>query len=163
MKYIITLLVISLFGCTDRQIVVSGLEGQRMPGFEMLLMDSTTVINSNDIPAGSPLVLFYLSPYCPYCKAQTEDLTAKMNELKGINIYILSSFPISEIKKYRDKFQLSKYANITVGKLNDDTLFTKYYKVSGVPYIAVYNKEKRLNEVMLGNVPIRDIKEVAFQ
>lgn len=155
-------LLIIVLGCnSNRTKVISGLEGKPLPAFNMLLMDSTTHLNTQNIPAGQPLVLFYFSPFCPYCRAQTEEIKSEIESLKNIQFYFLAAFPLYEIKSFDKRYGLSSYNNVTLAQIRD-TSFGKYYKIHGVPYIAIYDKQKYLKEVLLGKTDVDVIKEIAF-
>lgn len=164
MKKIFTfLLFISMTGCSDPvPSITTGLEGKPIPSFELLLMDSTTRLNTTNIPAGEPIVLFYFSPYCPYCRAQTQEIVDELKSLNHIRFYLLSNFPFHSVKQYYNHYQLKNYPNIIVGQ-DFAMYFERYFKASGVPYIAVYQKDKRLRQVLVGKVDTRVIKEIALE
>lgn len=164
MKNLALLIVIFSFGgCFGkRPTVISGLEGKPIPSFNFLLTDSVTRLNTDNIPAGQSFVIFFFSPFCPYCKAQTEELKEDIKSVENVNFYFVSAFPLYQLKKYDEQYGLSKYKNITIAQIKD-TAFTKYYKISGVPYIAVYNAKKQLKEVLLGKVSTSDIRNAAIE
>lgn len=155
-------LIFLLPGCWQRTKVISGLEGKPLPDFDLLLLDSTTKINTHSISKTKPFVLFYLNPNCPYCRAQTNELTGGIKDFDKVDFYLVSRYPLNKIKNYNDDYKLSKFPNVIVGKILDTT-FEKYFKIQGVPYMAIYNKNKTLNEVMLGKVSSKDIITSALQ
>jgi thiol-disulfide isomerase/thioredoxin len=149
-----------LYAChSGRTKIISGLEGKPLPSFNMLLTDSISNLNSSRIPAGRPIVLFYFSPYCPYCKAETEEIMEKVMLLKNIQFYFISPYPITPIKDFDKRFGLSKHENFIVAQITD-TSFSKYYTIPGVPYMAIYDDRKILREVLLGKHNVDDIKEI---
>jgi thiol-disulfide isomerase/thioredoxin len=162
-KLSILLLFVGLAGCFDRQsTIITGLEGTSLPNFSFQLTDSITLLNSKSIPAGKPIVLFLFSPNCPYCKAQTAEITSKIKSLNNIHFYLLSLYPLYQIKDYYNHFQLSQYSNITIAR-DYDNYCGNYFKVPGVPYIAIYNKDKRLKRVLIGNVSASVIRDIAVE
>src|SRR5688500_5572501 len=111
------ILVAGLAGCFGKPPVVNtGLEGKPIPSFKLLLMDSTTQINTNDIGSGKPVVLLLISHHCTYCRALTDDIIQNVKSLTDIRFYMLSSFPFHEIKQYCDQYKLKDYSNIVVGQ-----------------------------------------------
>jgi thioredoxin-related protein len=157
-----SLLLLAIFSCHGRRtIVISGLEGKPLPSFNMLLTDSITYLKSENIPVGQPFVLFYFSPFCPYCKAQVEKIKQEIKIIKDLQFYFIAEFPLYQIKQYDQHYGLSNYTNITLAQVRD-TSFSKYYNIHGVPYMAVYNKQKKLKEVLLGISDVEVIKEIAF-
>ncbi|HEU4552225.1 MAG TPA: redoxin domain-containing protein [Chitinophaga sp.] len=164
MKLLCTLiLVVMLAGCVSHnERVITGYEGKPLPDFTVLKMDSITRITTASIPTGKPMVIFLFSPYCPYCRAQTADIIKNEKELKNVQVYMLSEFPFVTLKGYYEQYELNKYPNITLVQ-DYDAYFAKFYKASAVPFIAVYNKDKTLKQVLLGNVGVNKIKDAVFE
>lgn len=163
MKYLTALLIIAMLtGCFGQPVELSGLEGKPLPSFNLLLMDSSTRLNTSTVPAGQPAVFFYITPVCPYSRAQTEDIIANMKSLQHIRFYIVSNFPFNQIKNYFDHYQLKKYTNITVGQ-DYDSYFGNYFNVQAVPYMAIFDKEKKLKRVVTGKVGIDLVKNIALE
>ena len=163
MKNLFFLLIsATLSGCFGRQpTVITGMEGKPLPSFNLLLMDSSTLFNTKNIPSDKPIVFFFFSPTCPYCRAQTEEMIDNIKSLSTIQFYMLSSFPFDDIKKYDEHYQLKKYSNITVGQ-DYNFYVSNYFKAPGIPYMAIYNKEKKLKQVLMGNVGTDLIRDIAF-
>jgi thiol-disulfide isomerase/thioredoxin len=156
-------LLIMILSCHGRRTkVISGLEGKPLPSFRMLLMDSVNYLNSANIPVGQPVVLFYFSPFCPYCRAQTQEIKNEINAVKDIRFYFMAPFPLKDIKQFEHHYSLSNCTNITLAQINDSA-FSNYYKINAVPYTAIYNKQKQLKEVLLGKCDVDLIKKVAFE
>ena len=160
-KIIFLLLGLSIAGCFEHKpTIVTGLEGKPLPSFSFLLMDSTSRLNTNSITNGKPTVILIFNPYCPYCRAQTEAIIDDIKSFGNIRFYMLSAFPFGLVKDYYDQYQLKNYPNITVGQDYTDFLGS-YYKAAGVPYTAVYDKAQRLQQVFMGNVSTRVIRDIA--
>ncbi|WP_207510453.1 TlpA family protein disulfide reductase [Longitalea luteola] len=161
MKYCILLftaaLLISCFGTEPQK---TGKEGKPMPSFSLLSLDSTTWINSKDFPIGKPTVMFYFSPYCPHCKAQTKQIVQEIDELKNIQFYFISSYSLAEVKAYANEFQLAKYPNVTTA-LDSASFINDYFEIPGFPYFAIYGKDKKLNKSFLGKLYISQILKAA--
>ena len=153
----------ALSGCAGNNTpLVTGFEGKPLPSFNMLKMDSITRLNTANLPEGKPMVIFLFSPYCPYCRAQTEDMIKDAKKLQNVQVYMLSAFPFSTIKGYYDQYHLDKYPNITVVQ-DYESYFENYYKAPGVPFISIYTKDKMLKEVLIGNVGVKNIKDAVFE
>ena len=155
--YIILILV--LCGCFGRQPnITTGMEGKPIPSFNLRLMDST-VFNTQNITSTSPIILFFISPSCPYCKALTEDIISDKNLSDNNQIFIISSAPLQSLKQYYKDFNLQKHPNITVGYDYDD-YFSNRFQVNSIPYIAIYDKSKKLKQVLIGKVKTGLIKDI---
>jgi thiol-disulfide isomerase/thioredoxin len=141
----------SLAGCYSAEPHKTGKEGQPIPKFSLLLTDSITWITPNQQSINKPMALFYFSPYCPFCKAQTEEILEDINRLKDIQFYLISRFPMPAIKEYQQKYQLAKYPNIVMG-MDTSAFMTDYFEMPGVPYWAIYNKNKKLSQSFVGKI-----------
>jgi peroxiredoxin len=144
------------FGVTPQK---TGKEGRPMPDFNILLSDST-VLYTRDIPAGKPVVMFYFSPYCPFCKAVTEDILEEMDELNNIQFYFVTSYGLPHLESFIKEHQLTRYTNIAAG-IDTANFIHKYYSAQGVPYTAIFNKNKVLNNSFMGKISTGQIKDVA--
>jgi thiol-disulfide isomerase/thioredoxin len=163
MKTTAVLLTIAfLYGCYGRKPEQTGMEGKSMPSFPLLLPDSTTQINTNSIKPGKPTVLFCFGPYCPYSRAQMEEIIEDMHKMKDIRFYIFTNWPFKDMKGFYKHYELYKYSNITTG-LDYTDYFRHYFEARGVPYIAIYGKDNRLKKSFIGEIYSSQIKEVAAE
>ena len=161
MKYIlISIFAVSLYGCFGKTPEKTALKGKPIPSFKLLLPDSTTWYDTKDIPSGKPVVLLYFGPHCPYSRAQMEEIIKDMDILKDIRFYVFTPYPFREMKDFYNHYQLNKYPNIVTG-MDTKNFFGDYFEARGVPYTAIYGKDRRLNESFIGKIYGSQIKEVA--
>ncbi|NII25840.1 redoxin domain-containing protein [Pseudoflavitalea sp. X16] len=161
MKLLFQLIIIStMAGCFGADPQKTGLEGKPLPEFSLLLPDSATWFNSKNIPSGKPIAIFYFNPYCPYCKAQTTEIIEDMDKLKNIQFYFVTNYPLMDLKKFYNEYQLVKYPNITTG-VDTGMVVNDYFEIAGVPYIAIYSKNKTLNKTFMGKIYSSQLKKVA--
>jgi thiol-disulfide isomerase/thioredoxin len=131
-----------------------------MPAFNLLLADSVTQLNTKDILTTRPIVLFYFSPYCPYCRAQIEEIIHKIDRVKDIQFYVFTSYSFKEMKHFYREYQIDKYPNIQMG-IDQSNFFADYFEAPGLPYMAIYGKDKKLRKAFVGNVYSGQIKSAA--
>jgi len=162
MKNTILLLILAILsGCYGPKTPLkTGLEGKALPAFNLLLTDSSTYVNTGNLPNSQPIVLFCFSPRCPYCRAQMDEIVGDMASLKGIRFYVLTTWPFAEMKDFYRHYQLNTFSNVVVG-LDYTHFFVDYFKAEGIPYLAIYGRDKRLKGAFMGNVYSNQIKEVA--
>jgi len=125
----------------------TGVEGRTLPPFDLLLADSTTHLNTGDIPTGKPFIVVGFSPFCKHCQALLADLTQHIDEFKGTRIYYVTPGKFSNMRTFYRYFHLEKYPNIVVGWDSANTFFS-YFKATGTPYTTVFDSKKRLKWVM---------------
>lgn len=155
-------LLLILTGCFGKKPEKTGKEGIPMPEFNILLTDSITLLNTSNIASGKPIVLFYFSPYCPYCKSQTQEIIEEMEELKDIQFYFITSFPLPTLKEFIKIYQLNKFPNIISG-IDRKQFVHNYFEVSAIPYTAIYGKDKKLNNAFIGKINFAQLRKVAEQ
>lgn len=132
-------LLATLTGCNNKNVT-------HLPAFNLMLTDSSTIINTGDIPRGEPTLLMYFSPDCEHCHHTTQEMLRKIDSLKEVHIYLLTPMPFDELRKFSKQYNLDKYRNITVG--NDyQFAFYRAFKPSSIPYIVIYDKHKKLIRV----------------
>ncbi|HEY8957434.1 TlpA family protein disulfide reductase [Chitinophaga sp.] len=134
----------------------TGKEGLLMPSFTLLLSDSVTYINTKDIPKGRPIVLFYFSPYCPFCQAEIKEITKNIDKLKDIQFYVLTPYPYNEMMTFYNGFNLKSYSNIKAA-IDINSFFGSYFNTVQIPYLAIYGKEKKLNGAFIGGISSEQI------
>jgi hypothetical protein len=145
--------------CFSREPENTSRKGERLPSFKILLMDSTSVLDTKDIAANKSFVFFYFGPHCPYSRAQMKEILGNIEKLKSYNFYVISGWPYSELKDFYNHYQLYKYSNITVG-YDYTHVFTEYLNIKGVPYLAVYNDDKILKESFAGKTNSKQLISV---
>lgn len=155
--------LVIMTGCYSKkpEITKTGLEGQLMPAIDLISIDSSSHFSTETIAAGKPTILFAFEPWCPYCKAQTTSMLAQIKKLQEINIYMLCTSPYDQFKSFYKKYHLEKYPNIKAG-VDHRLTFVEYFHPTGIPYLAIYSKQKKLKGIMTGKNYISDIKEAAL-
>jgi len=159
-KISILILFISLSGCFGKDPQKTGLEGKPLPTFNLFLADSMTYLNTSTIPSGKPIALLYFGPNCPYSRAQIEEIINHNQSLQDIQFYVFTISSFQEMKQFYHHYQLNKYPNIKVG-VDYKTFFSSYFEIPGVPFMAIYGKDRRLNKAFIGQVSSKQIKSIA--
>ena len=160
MKSIFFMLFVLLISCNSiQQESKFDLKGSELPRFNILLMDSITQFNTANLPKAKHTVLFFINPDCPYCRAQTEDILKQITKFKHTQFCIFTYAPYYSTKSYYDKYKLDGYKNIIVG-IDVDAFFYPYFKTTAVPFLAVYDSERKLEKIKVGQANANEIKEI---
>ncbi len=161
MKYAtFLLLLVFIIGCYSKEPEKTAHKQDPLPYFNLLLADSSTYFSTKDLPNGKPVVLFYFGPHCPYSRAQMQGIIDNIAKFKDLQFVVFTTSPFDEMKWFYKNYQLNKYANIITG-VDYTNFFANYFKTDGVPYLAIYGRDKRLNDAFEGQMPVTQIKSVA--
>ena len=131
-----------------------------IPQFTLLTADSGT-ITKNDLKKNRNTLFMYFSPTCDHCQVQTDSMVAEMSKLKDVQILMATYSPISEMKTFYEERALSKYGNILMG-YDSKYFFPPFYKMSSLPFMALYDKKGNFITSFHGNTSINKIVE-AFE
>ena len=104
------------------------------------LLDTTLFTNAN-LPVNRPVVIVYFSPECGHCHFEMKEIIKNIDSLRNAFFVFTSRYPIDSIKGFANKYKVSSYPNMIMGK--DPTyFFPVYYNISFTPFIAVYDTNK---------------------
>jgi thiol-disulfide isomerase/thioredoxin len=129
--------------------VKTGMEGRLLPSFDLLLADSTTRLNTADIPTGQPFIVIGFSPWCTHCQAETRNIISHISQFRDTRIYYVTPYPFSEMTTFYRYYKLGQYPNIIMGRDGKDS-FLRYFKAPGIPYTVVLDAKKRVKLVVFG-------------
>ena len=160
MKYILGFLISMAF-CFNiaAQEKPMYLQQRTPPPSVLLLPDTTTKWHLKaKLEKDKPLLIMFFSPECDHCKHETEELIKNINKFKGIQIVMATTMPFGDMKAFATKYKLAKYG-ITVGR---DIAYTMppYYEMKNLPYLAFYDKNKKLISTFEGGLGIPGILKV---
>ncbi len=157
MKFIFSSVLIVLFSiAATAQDVPLYIKQKTPPPTILLLTDSITKWPLKArLEKGKPLLLMAFSPDCDHCRHKTEELIKNINKFKGIQIVMATTQDFGEMKKYAEEFKLAQYG-IIVGR---DIAYAipSYYEMKNLPYLAFYDKSKKLISTFEGSLSIPGI------
>lgn len=126
------------------------------PPVKLLMPDSSSYFTKDVLPKKTPVLLMVFHPSCEHCQAETENITKNIDKFKGIQIVMSTMVPLFEMKAFMDKYHLAAYENIIVAQ--DYTFFLPpYFQFNNLPFLAFYNKKKKLVSTFSGSLPVDKI------
>lgn len=152
-----TILLVFMASCFGKKPDLTGKEKTVIPSFPILLPDSTTWLNTKDIKEGENFVVFLFGPHCPYSKAEMKDIVDNSKKLNDIQFYVITPYPFNQMKQFYTTYKLNQYPNIHTA-IDPNNFFGKYMGAKGVPYLAIYGKDKKLKKVFKGITSVYEIK-----
>lgn len=148
---------ITIYRCTE-SLGQKQAKIKTVPEFDGLLMDSATKFKIGSLPSEKNIILFFFLTDCDYCKQLTRQILLNSNTFKKTTIVFISPSPFEQIKNFYYNYELNKFPNYVVAQ--DYSLsFPKYFNVDGVPYLAIYSKDKTLKKILVGNTNINTLKK----
>lgn len=128
-----------------------------VPPITLLRADSG-IISKERLKKNEPVILMYFSPECHHCQRQMEDMLARMNDLKKVQIILATHRPMEELIAFQTKYKLQDHSNIQAGR--DTKYFIQpFYRIKNLPYLALYDKKGKLITTFEGNVSIDRLLE----
>jgi thiol-disulfide isomerase/thioredoxin len=156
------LLIILLLSCKDKGTdpFVTGMEKKPLPDLGILLPDSASYFNTSNIAAGKKVILFFYSPTCPHCRAQMREILKHINQYKDHQLCVLTWSDFPAMKEFNTYFNLQKYPNIITG-IDTGFVVPRIYGITAVPFMAAFDKDKRLKSAYLGRMSSKTLLKAA--
>jgi thiol-disulfide isomerase/thioredoxin len=130
----------------------------KLPAFNIRLMDSTTVFNTYNIPAGKKTMIVFFSPDCKHCQALVRHLTRSMDSFENVQFYMVTPVhSMADLRNFYHKYHLGDYKNIKVVGRDYEFFFGTFYGIKVVPDLALYDEHKMLIKLFEGDTPLADI------
>ncbi len=130
-----------------------------LPAFKLQNPDSTSFFNMYDVRADRPTVLFFFAPDCEHCHLTTKELLGSMDSMKGADFYWFTYLPLTALREFTAQHKLDSYPNIKTGR--DYTFFfMKFYGASTVPYLVIYDKNKKLVKLYDGAIKVPEVVRI---
>ncbi|XZF13243.1 TlpA family protein disulfide reductase [Chitinophagaceae bacterium MMS25-I14] len=130
-----------------------------LPAFNLLELDSSTIFNTYNIPEGKPVVLMFYSPDCDHCQKLAQEIMKHMDSLSVADFYLLTPMTIGASKVFYDQYHVKNYKNIRLFK-DYEFFFPRFYGASYVPYLAIYDRHKKLVKVYEGGAKTSELIRV---
>ena len=124
-----------------------------IPAIAVTTIPDSTIFTNINLQKNTPFCIMFFSPDCDHCHIQTKELLAYKEELKGIQILLLSIAPYQEIKNFYDEFGLSAMPNLSIGQDVNFKLGSTY-RISTYPSIFLYDQKGNLAKAFIGNIGI---------
>ncbi len=110
-----------------------------VPPFKILLTNGS-YFGYKDLEINKSLMLIYFSPDCDHCRDFIHTLRAKMGYLIGIQIIMVSYFPLKSLQQFNKDYKLGEFSNIKIGTEGNSFLIPGYFKIGKFPFTVLYNK-----------------------
>ena len=137
--------------------------GSVLPSFRIRLLDGETIVDTKTIDNKKPTIFILFSPDCKHCSDIVKSLTAQLPTFDSVNLCLLSTpMPMEDIRSFATLNKLLLYDQITVGQ-DVDFFFGSFFKANTVPFVAVYDKQKKLFTIIKNLKEIDELKSIILQ
>jgi len=134
---------------------------QTIPKFELKTLNDIPFANSNLKPNISTIFIYYNSE-CDFCHHEAESISRNLNEFENVQFIFVSTENIDTIKQFSEKHKLDNQAIITF-LYDSDYQFTTQFNAQSIPYVLIYNKNKKLIKKHNGQLNANGILRVLKQ
>jgi thiol-disulfide isomerase/thioredoxin len=148
MKFWIQLLLVLIIATkvtAQTDTIPTYLRNPTIPTFSIQLPDSSW-FSKSQLSTKKPTLILYFSPDCGHCQLETEDIISKMNDLKKIQIVMVTSRPFEDMTQFAAHYKLDHFPNIKIGR-DAQKRITQFYQVKFTPFSALYDKKGQLLKV----------------
>lgn len=124
-----------------------------IPAIKINIVPDSSVFTNQNLNTSSPFILIFFNPDCEHCQKETKELLAYKEELKNIQILMVSSASYPEIKNFYETYGLSSMPNIKLGQ-DVNVKLGSIYKLRIYPSIFVYDNRGTLAKAFVGNIGV---------
>ncbi len=133
-----------------------------LPAFNIRMMDSVTIFNTYNIPAGKKTMIVFFSTDCKHCQALMRHLTKAMDSLENVQFYMVTPVhSMTDLRNFYAKYHLADYKNIQLVGRDYEFFFGTFYGIKVVPDLALYDEHKKLIKLFEGDVSVSEIYQYA--
>ena len=154
----VSLVILSLNTFAQTDTIPEYLSDRTLPGFTIQRADSSW-LTKNDL-AKKPTLILYFSPDCGHCQLETEELIINLKSLGDLQIVMITSRAVGEMKEFSNKYMLQKFPSIKVGS-DTNRFISRFYKVKFTPFSALYNKKGKLVKVYEDGIDFKELATLA--
>jgi hypothetical protein len=127
--------------------------------FQILLSDSVTLFTRAQLPKETATAFIIFSPECSHCQEEAGALFAKKDQLKGIQIVMITMNAFPAMKEFIFRYRLNEVPNLFVGR-DIYYLMPAFYQFRNLPFHAMYNRDGHLLSTFEGSMAITQLINV---
>ena len=156
---VLTLMSLSAYSQQDSTQLPPYQRFRTVPPFKLLKTDSATYFTKDDLKKNKPVLIMIFSPDCEHCQHATEEMISRIDDLKDIQIVMATTLQFSQMKEFYEKYELSKYDNITVGQ-DYQYILLSFFRPHFLPYLGMYDKKGKLLTTFEGTLKMEELLKI---
>jgi cytochrome oxidase Cu insertion factor (SCO1/SenC/PrrC family) len=127
-----------------------------IPSFSITKVPDSSNLTQNQLKKKKPLVFFFFNPDCDHCHQETKNLIAKIDQLKDVQILMISILDFNSIKKFYKEYKIANYPNITMARETTYNL-PGFFSIHSIPDVYVYDKQGKFLKTFKKTFPVEEI------
>jgi cytochrome oxidase Cu insertion factor (SCO1/SenC/PrrC family) len=127
-----------------------------IPSFSITKVPDSSNFTQNQLKKKKPLVFFFFNPDCDHCHQETKNLIAKIDQLKDVQILMISILDFNSIKKFYKEYKIANYPNITIARETTYNL-PGFFSIHSIPDVYVYDKQGKFLKTFKKTFPVEEI------
>ena len=157
-KIVFALLVlcISLYASAQTDSSQKYFKSPAIPPFSITKVPDSSNFTQTKLKKNKPTVFFFFNPDCDHCHQETKNLIAKIDQLKNVQILMISILDFNAIKKFHADYKIAKYPNITMARETTYNL-PGFFGIHSIPDVYVYDKRGRFIATYKKEFPVEKI------
>ena len=130
-----------------------------LPPFSLTKIPDSSSFTKANLKKKKATVIIFFNTDCDHCQAEIKNLTAKIEQLKNVQIIMVSAMGFTVLQRFYEDYKIADYPNITMAR-DPNFNFTSFYKAYFVPQVFIYDKNRKFLNVIRGIVPVEQISKI---
>ncbi|PZF70935.1 hypothetical protein [Taibaiella soli] len=127
--------------------------GAPLPAMRVVTQKGKTYTNK-DLKNDATLFVMLFNPTCEHCEEQTEIFKENIAMFKNTKLVLMAgSMMMPYLDFFENAHKVSEYPKIIVG-IDSSGFIDKTFLYNNLPQINIYNKDRKLERIFTGNVPM---------
>ena len=127
-----------------------------IPTFTITKVPDSSSFTHKQLKKKKPTIFFFFNPDCDHCHQETKNLIAKIDQLKDVQILMVSILDYNSIKKFYTEYKIASYPNITIARETTYNL-PGFFSIHSIPDVYVYDKNGKFLKTFKKTFPVEEI------
>lgn len=131
-------------------------QANKLPPFRMV-QSNGKIFKAEDLPMGKPIIIIYFSPDCDHCEKMLKEFFGKARLFSTSSVAMITYLAQDRVVKFEKDYPVKNHANIYAGTEGTTFFVRNYYKITDMPFAALYTKEGNFVQSYSQEIPLNDL------
>lgn len=131
-------------------------QSDKLPPFR-IIQTNGKVFKAEYLPFKKPIVIIYFSPDCEDCLEFMDSFFKKIKDFNKASVVLITFMPREYLIKFSTKYGIKGRGNIYIGTEGSSYFVRDYFKMDGIPFIALYDKDGNVKSTYCKSIPLNDL------